>query len=87
MQKQVLEILTTVLTEYGFSAFLVVLTIGIVVWYSVFIINKMEKNHDAEIERLVTLRNILLDNLLRGERQSSEDMKPVIDKLEKEKEG
>ena len=75
------EILTKVLEEYGFSAFLVVLTLGLIVYYSKYIIKRMETLHDAEVTRLVEERNRLLEHILQ-DRRSSEDMDAVIEKLE-----
>lgn len=75
------EILTKVLEEYGFSAFLVVLTLGLIVYYSKYIIKRMETLHDAEVTRLVEERNHLLEHILQ-DRRSSKDMDAVIKKLE-----
>ncbi len=75
------EILTKVLEEYGFSAFLVVLTLGLIVYYSKYIIKRMETLHDAEVTRLVEERNRLLEHILQ-DRRSSKDMDEVIEKLE-----
>ncbi len=75
------EILTKVLEEYGFSAFLVVLTLGLIVYYSKYIIKRMETLHDAEVTRLVEERNRLLEHILQ-DRRSSKDMDAVIKKLE-----
>ena len=75
------EILTKVLEEYGFSAFLVVLTLGLIVYYSKYIIKRMETLHDAEVTRLVEERNRLLEHILQ-DRRSSKDMDAVIEKLE-----
>ena len=75
------EILTKVLEEYGFSAFLVVLTLGLIVYYSKYIIKRMETLHDAEVTRLVDERNRLLEHILQ-DRRSSKDMDAMIEKLE-----
>ena len=75
------EILTKVLEEYGFSAFLVILTLGLIVYYSKYIIKRMETLHDAEVTRLVEERNRLLEHILQ-DRRSSKDMDAMIEKLE-----
>ena len=76
-----LEILTKVLEEHGFSAFLVVLTLVFIFFFSKYIIKRMESLHDAEVTRLVEERNLLLEHILQ-ERRSSKDMDAVIKKLE-----
>lgn len=75
------EILTKVLEEHGFSAFLVVLTLVFIFFYSKHIIKRMETLHDAEVTRLVEERNRLLEHILQ-DRRSSKDMDAVIKKLE-----
>lgn len=82
MSTTFVEILTKVLEEHGFSAFLVVLTLVFIFLYSKHIIKRMETLHDAEVTRLVEERNRLLEHILQ-ERRSSKDMDAVIQKLEK----
>ena len=74
------EILTKVLEEHGFNAFLVVLTLVFIFFGSKYIIKRMETLHDAEVTRLVEERNRLLEHILQ-ERRSSKDMDAVIKKL------
>ena len=75
------EMLTKVLEEYGFSAFLVLLTLGLIVYFSKYVIKRMETLHNAEVERLVKDRNRLLEHILQ-DRRSSRDMDKVVEKLE-----
>lgn len=75
------DILTKILEEHGFNAFLVVLTLGFVFYYSRYIIKRMETLHDAEVTRLIDERNLLLEHILK-ERRSSKGMDAVIEKLE-----
>jgi len=72
MPDAIMNVFLEVLKSHGFNAFLVVLTLSIVLYFTKYIIGRVEQIHQAEVERL-TQQNERLFRLLELKNRGAEE--------------